>query len=151
MTACSSGYTLETPDAGTEAGATVVEDAATAPTGPVSAPGKVECGTQLCDLTTEQCCLNSQTDFQCQDKTKACSNSSAVCDEKADCTDNKVCCGSQDFNGKAQTACASTCNGINESQTCRTDAECGAQSCVHQSCFGIASWLCGLNAFCQKL
>jgi hypothetical protein len=148
--ACSSGYTLETPDAGTDAAApTTTPDAA--PAGPVSTPGKMTCGTQLCDLTAQQCCINSTTDFQCQDKTKACANSSGVCDEKADCTDAKVCCGAFNFNGKSTTDCEATCDGINQSQACLTDAECGAQKCVNQSCFGIAAWLCGLNAFCQKL
>lgn len=154
LAACSSGYTLENPDAGASSGGSTSSSSGGAPEdagpgGPGSTPGHIACGTEVCDLTTQACCVNSGSDEHCQDKGKACAGI-AVCDEAADCPSGKICCGSASFDS-SNTDCEAKCDGINQSQPCRTDTECGSRKCIQQSCFGISAWLCGLNSFCQKL
>ena len=113
-------------------------------------PGTIFCGKQTCDISKEICCAKSATDITCQDKGKAC-DGPASCDDAADCKSGQKCCGSATGFNSTKTSCVDKCDGIASAQTCRTNEECGAQNCIHQSCYGIASWLCGLNTFCTKL
>lgn len=134
----SGGSTSGEPDAGTNndvLGAT---------------PGTILCGKQTCDIATQICCAKSATDITCQAKGSSC-DGPASCDDAADCKSGQKCCGTATGFNSTKTSCVDKCEGITSAQTCRTNEECGAQNCVHQSCYGIASWLCGLNTFCTKL
>lgn len=154
---CGSDYGEQTPPAGSSTSSSGSDSGATNPiTGAKleATPGKIECGKEICDVATQICCVASASDLKCQPKDKGCGGGgSASCDDAADCTDpaKPKCCGSAQGFNKSNTTCVAKCDGINSAQSCHSTTECGSQECIHQSCFGFTSWLCGLNPFCQKL
>lgn len=156
VAACGSDYGEETPpgasSSSSSTGGSSTSSGGAPPKTATPTPGKIECGTETCDVATQQCCAASASDLHCKEKTASCQGA-ATCDDAADCTDpaKPKCCGSSQGFSKSETRCVDKCDGINSAQSCRSDAECGSQQCIHQSCFGFTSWLCGLNPFCQKL
>lgn len=144
--ACGTTYTTaDGPD-----GSVATSDAAAVDGGFISRPGLVECGsTDLCDKSKNGfCCVSAGSpEFQCDFNDSDCTSNRVLCDEAADCPTGQSCCATISL-GSFATVCQSTCS---LEQSCRSDAECGSQKCVKQSCTGLVGWLCGLSVFCTAL
>lgn len=113
-------------------------DSGPTPDGPIttsdggSTPGTIQCGTNVCNVPAQQCCVRFQADGGADGgfgltrtctAPNGCQNGAVTsCDEKADCPNNQVCC--VQFGGNSITAsCQNNC-GNQGVQLCKTTAEC---------------------------
>ena len=154
IAACGTPYTEALgPAAGNDAGAEGDSPSTNVDSGLVSLPGFVDCNAGgLCSIASgEYCCIKSAgdggADFSCVIGDVGCSENRSKCDEAADCAPGQSCCATLSF-GSFATICDTACS---IAQSCRTDAECGSQKCIKQSCTGLTGWLCGKNPFCSPL
>jgi hypothetical protein len=94
-------------------------------------PGFLPCGSDVCDLTTSECCDPFFPDDagppQCQPLTQGCSSlsSSQTCEGNADCPAGQVCCTAWVDVGSPTSGCGSACGLSGSVRACRDDAECG--------------------------
>ena len=118
---------------GLEAGADASPDG---PVVPPSDKGRVPCGSDTCDVPSEECC-EAPDASACQPAGGgSCSGVVERCDEAANCQPGDVCCvtalGSSGFATECRQSCVAS-----EAQSCRTDGECGAMGpCVAWMCAG---------------
>jgi hypothetical protein len=101
-------------------------------------PGIIQCGTSVCNGSTETCCVtyNGQTLNETCTPQGQCQGASFDCSGASSCPPGEVCCGS--FSQTSQGAqCVSTCQGgWQHPQICETDTECPQGETCRSSPFG---------------
>lgn len=105
-----------------------------------SNPSKITCGAVECTVGTQICCRPFTGDAGCIADNENCGGGGAEieCDEKADCPNNEVCCGSS-FNQDLRCESANACDGVGDFSACKTNAECAGidgGTCKEWSCPG---------------
>lgn len=153
--ACSEDYredeaTAPAADGGSEASAA---DATSPPSSIESRPGIVECGPELaCTIADSYCCISrdgtGRPAYACAKSDGECSANRVRCDEAADCGGGAKCCATLSFQSFAAICDTEPCKA---GQACRSDAECGDKKCIKQDCFGLVSFACGKQPFCEAL
>jgi hypothetical protein len=121
-------------DAGGDASADVVPDAAI-----VSSPDAIACGPATCDPQSAFCCATpdgATTDLACQTSGGNCPSGGVIhCDEAADCPAGNVCC--WDTSGPVVASdCHTDCTGGGGTryQACKTNGECLTGTCAAHAC-----------------
>jgi hypothetical protein len=107
-----------------------------------STPNKVACGSSSCTTPDQKCCTTGMfvdggvaLDAGCIATADNCQGGSARCDDKTDCTNNEVCCGTFGSGGGAGTRCEATCG--QGFQICKVTSECeDGGTCTEYTCFG---------------
>jgi hypothetical protein len=107
-------------------------------------PGKIECGQDTCDTSTQFCCLGLVAPITrtCVPENNICLGPDQHCDEAADCPQGQVCCASGGVIG-VSTFCQNACS-VGQVQVCSTQQECKpGVACVAHDCSGRVVGTCG--------
>jgi hypothetical protein len=103
-----------------------------------SNPGKITCGSAECTLPTQICCRSFTGDAGCIPENDNCGGggTEVSCDEKADCPNNEVCCGSS-FNQDLKCESPNSCDGFSDFTVCKLNSECSdGGTCKEWTCPG---------------
>jgi hypothetical protein len=121
---------------------------------PVATAKQVLCADAGCSVPADYCCIESDAGESCIDAGFPCGGNKVRCDQTADC-ESGVCCATPDaVSFTIELACQSSCTGTYARKACASDAECGAEKCIVETCRGRSVALCGglpadVRPFCE--
>jgi hypothetical protein len=126
------------PPPAVDSGTTIQSDACVIPAGGKSCnPSEVSCGTSMCTIPAEMCCLEESGQEECVAAGASCTGLPQTCDEASDCPGGEVCCleATSPSVAGVSVKCETSCTGgLFSIQICRSDTECPGGQCIPQTC-----------------